>query len=487
VSMRTFSDGEVQELSSPKERALSPIVDGCAGTEEGDLSGEVTANVESLSRLVLEDELDDARNTHADAEMKPPLESLPEQPVLKVGQDTPVRTPTTEQETSPLPESWDLYKQFKGSQAALNSQGMTASQGLANSAPGATPSVPSVAAAPVPRMSPEVKSTAPISTRKFSPEQLLQKGGRGAAAAASLRATTAAPAPPLPSFSSKVSINSSPNNAFNRGRSPDTVDMSGVVKSIQMGPISRGPDEQESEVPEGRKSFATFQSTEPCPELFALKQASRRLQEPKNLNWAMRRHQHHRSDLNSSAERFREMRDQVMKATEDDQQMMAQKAEEASRDLQMEDAALQELEKKVEAARQSVEGSRSALKEAKHRLLQTKARRVALQQAHYARTCLVTRATEAQIDIRLRGGATATISMASERHQAHLSLRLGGAMAEALEGAWQDACASMPKELDKVDDCGTCKDVVLSTSQLPTLLRHLDVAALKAQVEARSE
>ena len=79
------------------------------------------------SRLVLEDELDDARtasafrkdlqgqghcalamssdnfpvlsfarNTHADAEMKPPLESLPEQPVLKVGQDTPVRTPTTE-------------------------------------------------------------------------------------------------------------------------------------------------------------------------------------------------------------------------------------------------------------------------------------------------------------------------------------------------------------------------------------------------------
>ena len=25
-----------------------------------------------------------------------------------------MRTPTTEQETSPLPESWDLYKQFKG-------------------------------------------------------------------------------------------------------------------------------------------------------------------------------------------------------------------------------------------------------------------------------------------------------------------------------------------------------------------------------------
>ena len=35
--------------------------------------------------------------------------------------------------------------------------------------------------------------------------------------------------------------------------------MSGVVKSIQMGPISRGPDdEQESEVPEGRKSFAPW-------------------------------------------------------------------------------------------------------------------------------------------------------------------------------------------------------------------------------------
>ena len=63
----------------------------------------------------------------------------------------------------------------------------------------------------------------------------------------------------LMNSATKVSINSSPNNAFNRGRSPDTVDMSGVVKSIQMGPISRGPDdEKESEVPEGRKSFVAW-------------------------------------------------------------------------------------------------------------------------------------------------------------------------------------------------------------------------------------
>ena len=55
-----------------------------------------------------------ARSKQDDTEMKPALEPLPEQAALKLGQDTPIRTPTAELETSPLPESWDLYKQFKG-------------------------------------------------------------------------------------------------------------------------------------------------------------------------------------------------------------------------------------------------------------------------------------------------------------------------------------------------------------------------------------
>lgn len=89
--------------------------------------------------------------------------------------------------------------------------------------------------------------------------------------------------------------------------SPHTVDMSGVVRSIEMGPDVEG----DSEVPEGRKSFATFQSLAPGPELYAVRQASRRVQEPLVRSKAMQRHQHHWSDLNSSAERFREMREQV--------------------------------------------------------------------------------------------------------------------------------------------------------------------------------
>lgn len=87
-----------------------------------------------------------------------------------------------------------------------------------------------------------------------------------------------------------------------------TVDMSGVVRSIELGPSDV---EGDSEVPEGRKSFATFQSLAPGPELYAVRQASRRVQEPLVRSKAMQRHQHHRSDLNSSAERFREMREQV--------------------------------------------------------------------------------------------------------------------------------------------------------------------------------
>ena len=68
--------------------------------------------------------------------------------------------------------------------------------------------------------------------------------------------------------------------------------MSGVVRSIELGPSD--DREGDSEVPEGRKSFATFQSLAPGPEIYAVKQASRRMQEPLVKGKAMQRHQHHR-------------------------------------------------------------------------------------------------------------------------------------------------------------------------------------------------
>eukprot|EP00931_Biecheleriopsis_adriatica_P021684 TRINITY_DN14115_c0_g1_i1.p1 TRINITY_DN14115_c0_g1~~TRINITY_DN14115_c0_g1_i1.p1 ORF type:complete len:1008 (-),score=233.50 TRINITY_DN14115_c0_g1_i1:95-3070(-) len=159
-----------------------------ASDDESD-TGEVTANVESLSRLVLEDEQDPRSKM-------PPLKGPPSQTV-RPGRSTPVRTPTTEPETSPLPESWDLYKQFKGSQEALGS-----SQG----------------------------------SEKAS------------------KATAKAAAPAASSFATR-----SPPPSKRRGQSPDTVDMEAVVKAIKQGPATRSGsfDENESEVPEGRKSFVS--------------------------------------------------------------------------------------------------------------------------------------------------------------------------------------------------------------------------------------
>lgn len=410
VGVRTFSNGEndpIQALSSPKERALSPISDPAGGLAhvESD-SGEVTANVESLSRLVLEDELD-ARSKHVDInESREQLERV----LLK--QASPMRTPTADQETSPLPENWDLYKQFKSSQAAQS------------------------------KASPELAST----SRRVSPR---------------------APAPsrgPLRPRASKCSPR----------RSPDTVDMSGVVRSIQMGP-NREDDGRadESLVPEGRKSFATFQSLEPGPEIYAVKQAGRRLQEPMLKTRAMQRHQHHRSDLMSSAERFREMQDQVMKETQEDQQLMEVKGQMAKKALQAEQQAVKDLEDQVSQARMSVEETKEELRQARKRLLRQKAQRVALQQAQSARSCFVTHAMPNFAELRLRG-ASGTVKV--EGPMATLTLRTRNE--EMGRAAWQEALEAHGN-VEKAEDIGCYKEATVPVHQLPELLRRVDFAFLR--------
>lgn len=395
-------------LSSPKERALSPISDpaGAPAHVESD-SGEVTANVESLSRLVLEDELD-ARSKHVDInESREQLERV----LLK--QASPMRTPTADQETSPLPENWDLYKQFKSSQAAQT------------------------------KGSPELAST----SRRVSPR--------------------VAPRGPLRPRASKCSPR----------RSPDTVDMSGVVRSIQMGPNREEDGRDESLVPEGRKSFATFQSLEPGPEIFAVKQAGRRLQEPLLKSRAMQRHQHHRSDLMSSAERFREMQDQVMKETQEDQQLMEMKGQMAKKALQAEQQALKDLEDQVAQAKMSVEATKEELRQAKKRLLRQKAQRVALQQAQSARSCFVTHAMPDFLELRVRG---ATGSVKVEGSMATLTLRTRNQ--ELHREAWLEALAS--QHVEKAEDIGCYKEATVPVHQLPELLRRVDVAFLRCGVEA---
>eukprot|EP00440_Ansanella_granifera_P024842 gb/GFBE01026976.1/.p1 GENE.gb/GFBE01026976.1/~~gb/GFBE01026976.1/.p1 ORF type:complete len:993 (+),score=212.74 gb/GFBE01026976.1/:1-2979(+) len=167
-----------------------------------DISGEVTANVESLSRLVLEDELDlrNARPAAAAPKGKPAAATTLDPTPVKPGRGTPVRTPTTETEMSPLPEAWDLYQQFKGSQGALG-----------------------------PRQTSAEKPKASVAQKAPGP---------GAAASSTTR---------------------SPPPSMRRGRSPDTVDMGAVMKSIQLGPEARSgaANAEESEVPEGRKSFVS--------------------------------------------------------------------------------------------------------------------------------------------------------------------------------------------------------------------------------------
>lgn len=407
VGVRTFNgENDPMALSGPKERALSPISDpaGAAHAHVESDSGEVTANVESLSRLVLEDELD-ARSKHVDInESREQLERV----LLK--QASPMRTPTADQETSPLPENWDLYKQFKSSQAAQT------------------------------KGSPELAST----SRRVSPRVAPSRG-------------------PLRPRASKCSPR----------RSPDTVDMSGVVRSIQMGPREDGRDE--SLVPEGRKSFATFQSLEPGPEIYAVKQAGRRLQEPMLKSRAMQRHQHHRSDLMSSAERFREMQDQVMKETQEDQQLMEMKGQMAKKALQAEQQALKDLEGQVSQAQMSVEATKEELRQAKKRLLRQKAQRVALQQAQSARSCFVTHAMPDFLELRLRG-ANGTVKV--EGPMATLALRTRNQ--ELGRQAWQEALAS--QAVEKAEDIGCYKEATVPVHQLPELLRRVDFAFLRCGV-----
>jgi len=113
-TLRTFNSGcdDPKKLSSPQEKLCQT---GAAEEEltGSDVSGEVTALVPEFSNLIHQDELD--------TKVRAP--KAPANPGPATDRGTPVRTPTTDVETSPRPElEFDLYQQFKGSQEAASQE-----------------------------------------------------------------------------------------------------------------------------------------------------------------------------------------------------------------------------------------------------------------------------------------------------------------------------------------------------------------------------
>lgn len=231
-------------------------------------------------------------------------------------------------------------------------------------------------------------------------------------------------------------------------------------------------------------------------DLQMLREVSRRLQETSKKVRATLRQQHHRSDLQQTARKLRELSEEERRHVEEERQLILRKAHETEGLLELDHRTISDLEARIQEARACSEQSRLELQQAKRSLLQQKARRIELQQQRYARTCLVTKvhhkATATQLELNLRGGARASITRAAlgaaglvrivfcPPYSYSESQSLSGLAKELFKAAWQDVLKCLPD--DQVTEVSSSlMEATLRSGDVPTLIRRLDCATLRTQ------
>jgi len=200
---------------------------------ESDASGEITANIQNLAYLAMQDELEGVPPAKAPRGASPPAPSPITAPgrVAQARGTTPSRSPTVASEASPLDDGFDLFAQYKKNQQQPGALG-------AAGAPVAQPIVSPIFVD---------GSIADLAFGSGQPAPLHGVGlGRNQ--------LPASPALPVPLANGFTGLQ--PPTLRSRSGSPDSVDMASFNRTVLLG----GRDSEldvESEVPEARKSFAT--------------------------------------------------------------------------------------------------------------------------------------------------------------------------------------------------------------------------------------
>eukprot|EP00747_Dinoflagellata_sp_TGD_P210782 gnl/TRDRNA2_/TRDRNA2_84035_c0_seq1.p1 gnl/TRDRNA2_/TRDRNA2_84035_c0~~gnl/TRDRNA2_/TRDRNA2_84035_c0_seq1.p1 ORF type:complete len:992 (+),score=204.90 gnl/TRDRNA2_/TRDRNA2_84035_c0_seq1:41-2977(+) len=238
-------------------------------------------------------------------------------------------------------------------------------------------------------------------------------------------------------------------------------------------------------------------------EIGRLQEVHRRLEECHGAINSMLRQQHHRSDIRKSSKRLLDLGSQELRATQEEHQFIKQKVPEAQAMLVDTQESVQELEQRVQAARQQAEQDRIAVHQARKNFLRVKLQKVELERQRYAHTCEITKAGLNEVCMQLRGGSRVVVSRASSGDHLHIMFeppRPSSSSAcgtdlwpslgrELLVRAWhqilrQSASSAYAGAEDamNVDSMGATATMqaTIPTSELERLLRRLDVAALRA-------
>eukprot|EP00930_Biecheleria_cincta_P095653 TRINITY_DN8759_c0_g1_i1.p1 TRINITY_DN8759_c0_g1~~TRINITY_DN8759_c0_g1_i1.p1 ORF type:complete len:964 (-),score=181.34 TRINITY_DN8759_c0_g1_i1:316-3207(-) len=229
-------------------------------------------------------------------------------------------------------------------------------------------------------------------------------------------------------------------------------------------------------------------------------QVSLRLNDACKKAKRMVKHQQARQELQSNADRHRQVTGERMHSVEEEQQLMLRKTRDAREELEAEMSIIENLERCAEEARQLAQQSQLEFRQAKRSLLWSKARRVSLQQQHSARTCTVTRCSASRLELSLRGGVTACVTMASPNSNLvcigvcpcsktgnSLFAQFTELRHDLVVLAWKGILAGLPGDECCVgQDSGASPQVTLPSQHVEKVIRCLDCAALRVDDQLSS-
>jgi len=215
---------------------------------------------------------------------------------------------------------------------------------------------------------------------------------------------------------------------------------------------------------------------------------------------SMIKHQQDRQELQSNADRHRQVAEERMQNVEEDQQLMLRKSRDTREELETDMNNIEDLERRAEEARRLAQQSQLETRNAKRSLLRSKARRVELQQQHYSRTCTVTRCSASHLELSLRGGVTASVIMSPpcsnlvritvlprSKTVSPSTSQFEQLGHDLLTLAWKGILSCLPEDqCQRGQHCLSSLEVTVPSEQVAGVIRGLDCTALRVDDQLSS-
>mmetsp|Transcript_62032 Transcript_62032/g.134559 ORF Transcript_62032/g.134559 Transcript_62032/m.134559 type:complete len:1185 (-) Transcript_62032:155-3709(-) len=222
-------------------------------------------------------------------------------------------------------------------------------------------------------------------------------------------------------------------------------------------------------------------------EVNGLREALHRLQETSSGISAVLRQQQHLAEIRQTSRRLRDRGSTDLKTTQEEGQLLQQQVSELVPALDAERLQTEELERELAAVKSAAERDRAGVREARRAYLQQRAARALAERRRATHTCSIISATNAAVQVQLRGGACIRVEPAVlgaddpvrvtfqlPRSCDDVSgIRLAELNKELFARAWRRVAKGLADTVD------WASSVTLEYKEVPRLLRQLDASALR--------